>query len=76
MKKKPWWKSKLIWLNAAAGAVAFVAGAWEQVGAMIPKWLSYSAGALVAGANIALRFVTTDALITKRLNKEDGNDAG
>ena len=70
MKKvKPWWKSRIIWLNAAAGGVAFIAGAWSDIGAHIPKWLTYGAGALVAAANVGLRFVTTDALITKRINE-------
>lgn len=68
---KPWWKSRIIWLNVAAGAVAFIAGAWPQIAMLIPKWLAYSAGALVAGANVGLRFITTDALLVKRINQED-----
>jgi hypothetical protein len=74
-RKKKWWKSKLIWLNAAAGAFAFAAAALPEVASHIPKWLSFVVGTFVAGANVALRFVTTDALITTRINKEDGNDA-
>jgi hypothetical protein len=69
---KPWWKSRMIWLNGAAGAVAFIAGAWDDVGKHIPVWLTYSAGMIVAGANVALRFVTTDAIVAKVINKEDG----
>lgn len=73
-QKKVWWKSRIIWLNVGAGGVAFLAGAWSEIGSHIPKWLAYGAGTLVAAANVGLRFVTTDALITKRINKEDGND--
>ena len=71
---KPWWKSRIIWLNAAAGGVSFIAAAWPDIGQLIPKWLSYSAGALVAAINVGLRFVTTDAVTLQHIDEQDHAD--
>ena len=76
MKPKLWWKSKTIWLNAAAGGVAFAAGAWDAYSGTLalPKGLVLLLGSLVAAANVGLRFVTTDPVVLKELG-DDPNGA-
>lgn len=69
--KKQWWKSKTIWLNVAAGGIAYLAGQWDAVASHLPTWAGPAFGSLVAAANVGLRFVTTDALVLKRLDPED-----
>lgn len=72
---KPWWKSKTILLNAFAGvASAGAAVTWPDVLDHAPKWLPTLIGMAWAGANCALRFVTTDEICWKHIREEDGND--
>lgn len=61
--KKRWWKSRMIWLNAAAGvASAGAAITWPDVFDHAPKWVPALIGMGWAGANVALRFVTTQPI--------------
>lgn len=73
---KAWYRSKIIWFNAAAGGVAFVAGAWQLYADAIPlpKWAVLLAGSIVAAANVGLRFITSDPLTVKRIDQSDGID--
>lgn len=74
---KPWWMSRTIWLNVAAGvASAGAAVVWPDVLDHAPKWVPTLIGMAWAGANVGLRFITTDELILKRINKGECNDAG
>lgn len=49
VKKKPWWKSKTVWVNVLGGVTMF-AGA--------PFINPVTAGYILAGANLALRIIT------------------
>lgn len=71
---KPWWRSKTIWFNAAAGGVAFIAGAWSAYADALPlpKWAVLVLGGVVAAVNVGLRFVTTDPVTLKRMDDSDG----
>jgi hypothetical protein len=65
---KVWWKSRVVWLNAVAGAVSALVIAWEPIGREMPVWLGCSLGVALAGANAFLRFVTTDSITGKQLD--------
>jgi len=68
---KPWWQSKIIWFNAAAGGAAFIAGAWQVYADSlpIPKWAVLLLGGFVAAVNVGLRFITTDPVTIGRMDK-------
>jgi len=71
-KAKAWWKSKVIWFNAAAGGVAFLAAGWAELSESLPlpKWLVWLGGGVVAAANIGLRFITTNEVTVKKMGDE------
>lgn len=64
---KPWWKSRTIWFNTAAGGVAFMA-ADTGVTHHLPDWIASLYGTVVAAANVGLRFITTDPIVAQKLN--------
>lgn len=68
---KVWWKSRVVWLNATAGAVSALVIAWDPIGKEMPVWLGCSLGVLLAGANGFLRFVTTDPITTKQVDDRE-----
>jgi hypothetical protein len=71
---KAWWKSKTIWLNTAAGGVAFLATSWDAISAHLPTWAGPTFGAVLAAANVGLRFVTSDPITLKQIDQADGID--
>lgn len=73
-RKKAWYKSRIIWFNAAAGGVAFMAAGWNELAGKLPlpEWLIWFGGGVVTAVNVGLRFITTDPVTLKRINKADG----
>jgi len=73
---KPWWKSRTVWLNGAAGIASTAAAiTWPDIFSDAPKWLTALIGMAWGGANVALRFVTSDEICLKHIREEDGDDA-
>ncbi len=66
---KPWWKSKTIWFNAAAGGVGFLANQIQPISHHLPDWAATAYGAIVVAANVGLRFITTDPIIQQKLDQ-------
>lgn len=67
---KPWWKSRTIWVNAAAGiASAGAAVTWPDIFADAPKWVTALLGMVWCGANVALRFATTDEICLRQIRE-------
>lgn len=67
---KPWWKSKTIWFNTAAGGVAYLAGQVDGVVHHLPSWAGQAYGAFVMAANVGLRFVTSDPIVLKKITDD------
>ncbi|MGB1225311.1 MAG: hypothetical protein ACPHCN_14365 [Mycobacterium sp.] len=55
---KPWWQSKTIWLNLVAFAVAVIGAGLDTELIRSSPQAVYVATVALAGANMALRFVT------------------
>jgi hypothetical protein len=73
MSRRRWWRNTLIWLNAASGAVAFLAIGWGAMGDALPwpKWAAILLGSIVAGINVALHFIITDASVLRDIKEHD-----
>lgn len=56
---KPWWASKTLWVNLIA-LVASIGGAYGLN--ITPEAQASIVTAILAGANIALRFITKDGI--------------
>lgn len=62
MNSKPWYKSKTLWLNAIALALAAAAENWSALQGVLPAhWYAWFAFALPIG-NALIRTVTTQAI--------------
>lgn len=60
--KKDWWKSKTIWVNVAVGALAAIQAGTDVLGKAAPLELV----GFLAAANVALRFLTGEPVVTKK----------
>lgn len=58
VKKKPWWKSKTVWVNVLGGVTLF-AGA--------PFVPPLTAGYIIAGANLILRIIAKEPIETPKV---------
>lgn len=62
---KPWYKSKTIWLNAVAAALAVVELNFHLLQPSIPPGVYVTAAGVLAFANVLLRAVTTTGISLK-----------
>lgn len=72
---KPWYASRILWLNLLSGTVAGAAAFLPALQHVFDVKTWFAISSLVAGINVALRFATTDPLIVRRV-REDEPDAG
>lgn len=63
---KPWWESKTIWLNLAAGVLAVADTATEALRPVLPPEAMGGILAAVAVANVVLRAITGQPVVAKR----------
>lgn len=62
---KPWYKSKTIWLNAAAAALVVVETNFHLLQGSVPPVIYVAAVGTLAFANVLLRAVTTTGITLK-----------
>ena len=61
--KKAWWKSKTLWLNTAVAIGTVLEANFGTLQASLGPKAYLAAAALIAGANFALRFLSTQPLV-------------
>lgn len=64
-EKKPWWKSKTLWLNAIAAALVALEANTGLLRPLLPVSLYTALAVALPVANALLRVVTTQALSLK-----------
>jgi hypothetical protein len=65
---KRWWKSRVIWLNALAGAFAFASAYVQRLESILSVPLVLAIGAAVCAINVGLRFITSDPITSKQMD--------
>ena len=69
---KPWWKSRTIWVNVAAAALAALATVLEAVREAFGPVLYIIVATLLPAVNVILRVVTVAPIETRRREQGDG----